>query len=203
MTQNRGRAVAAVVGAAFAVSGCFVESTNLPDAPQFLDDRLVGAWQGVFAETNRRVDFYLHFQQLKGQNALRVIWVDNSSSDVDSSCAVYELTTLRVGNKHVFAARGLQAGQETEEHEKSGSYVLGFYEVKGSEAVFYLLERDKIKALISRGVVKAVEPPDRYDFVTLTGSPTELARFLTSPDAESARTTSVLTVRRLAARPDN
>ena len=50
----------------------------------------------------------------------------------------FELTTLRVGNKHVFAARGLQAGQETEEHEKSGSYVLGFYEVKGSEAVFYL-----------------------------------------------------------------
>jgi hypothetical protein len=62
MTQNRARAVAAVVGAAFAMSGCFVESTNLPDASQFLDDRLVGAWQGVFAETNRPVDVYLHFQ---------------------------------------------------------------------------------------------------------------------------------------------
>ena len=62
MTKNRTRAVAAVVGAAFAMSGCFVESTNLPEAPQFLDDRLVGAWQGVEAETNEPVDVYLHFQ---------------------------------------------------------------------------------------------------------------------------------------------
>jgi hypothetical protein len=200
MTQNRTRAVAAVVGAAFAMSGCYVESTNLPDAPQFLDDRLVGTWQGV--DDNKPVDVYVHFQQLEGQNALRVIWVDNSRSDADDGFAVYELTTMRVGNKHVFAATGLQAGQEAEEHGKSGCYVLGFYEVKGSEAAFYLLERDKIEAPISRGVVKAVEPPNRYDFVSLTGSPTELAGFLASPDAEGARTTDVLRVRRLAARPD-
>jgi hypothetical protein len=133
---------------------------------------------------------------------LRVIWVDNSRSGADGGLDVYELTTMRVSNKHVFAARGSRPGQETEEHEKSGSYVLGFYEVKGSEAVFYLLERDKIKALISRGVVKAVEPPDRYDFVTLTGSPTELARFLASPDAESTRTMHAVRIGRLAARPD-
>jgi hypothetical protein len=133
---------------------------------------------------------------------LRVIWVDNSRSDADDSFVVYELTTMRVGNKHMFAAMALQAWHEAEEHRKSGCYVLGFYEVRGSEAAFYLLERDKIEALISRGVVKAVEPRDRYDFVPLTGSPTELARFLASPDTESARTTNVLTVRRLAARPD-
>jgi hypothetical protein len=125
------------------MSGCFVESTNLPEAPQFLDDRLVGAWQGVEAETNEPVDVYLHFQQLKGQNALRVVWVDNSRSGADGGLDVYELTTMRVGNKHVVAARGSRPGQETEEHEKSGSYVLGFYEVKGSEAVFYLLEETR------------------------------------------------------------
>jgi hypothetical protein len=176
-------------------------STNLPDAPQFLDDRLVGAWQGVEAETNEPVDVYLHFQQLKSQNALRVIWVDNSRSDADGGLNVYKLTTMRVGNKHMFAATAFQAGHEAEEHRKSGCYVLGFYEVKDSEAAFYLLDRDKIEALISRGVVKAVEPPDSSDFVTLTGS-TELARFLASPDAENTRTTNVLTVRRLAARPD-
>jgi len=61
MTQNRGRAVAAVVGAAFAVSGCFVESTNLPDAPQFLDDRLVGAWQGVFCRDQQARRFLSPF----------------------------------------------------------------------------------------------------------------------------------------------
>jgi hypothetical protein len=143
MAQNRTRAVAAVVFTAFAMFGCYVDSKNLPDAPQFLDDRLVGAWQGVDAETNRPVDFYVHFQQLKGQNALRVIGVDNTSSDVDNGFAVYQLTTLRVGNKHVFAAIGLQAGQETEEHGKSGSCVLGFYEVKGSEAFFYLLKETR------------------------------------------------------------
>ena len=74
--------------------------------------------------------------------------------------------------------------------------------MKDSEAAFYLLERDKIKALISSGVRKAVEPPDSSDFVTLTGSPTELARFLASPDAESTRTMHAVRIGRLAARPD-
>ena len=110
---------------------------------------------------------------------LRLVWVE------DRSYQVYELTTMHIGAKDVFAAK-LIGPQEAKDKDIPNGYFVGFYEVKGDSAVFHLLDAEKVGALIERGVVKGTKPPGKYDFATLTGSPTELARFLGSPEAAAA-----------------
>jgi len=193
MAFRRACSVVAAVFAALVLSGCFVVSKNLPAGTGPInDDRLVGAWQGIDSDSGEPDDVYLHFQKPEEDKPLRLIWIE------DRNYQVYELATMRIGNKNVFAATLLTPLEKSRDEIPAGRF-LGFYEVNGNgtEVVFHLLDSQKVGELIGRGVVKGIKPPGKYDFATLTGSPAELARFLASPEADAARSDEPARLRRL------
>ena len=71
--------------------------------------------------------------------------------------------------------------------EMPDGYFLGFYAFNGAdEMTFTPLDADKVNDMIKAGKVKGVGAKRKYDFVTLTGSPAEIAAFLGSPEAQEA-----------------
>ena len=191
MTKERAGAVAAVVCAMAVLPGCYVTSVNLPDAPQFVDERLVGAWLLVETDT---LKCCFHFQRLKERSALRLVTIDDKSSQI------FEFTTMRVGDRQLFAASmDLNDWSSSETNGQSRQYHLGHYVVNDGEAVLYLLDAKKVKELVSRGVLTGTVDSDGA--VTLTGSPADLTRFLASPEADSESSADSLRLRRFAASP--
>lgn len=194
MTLRRALTALAAISAALILSGCFVIATNLPAGTPVDNDRLVGTWQGWDATDNKPADAFLHFQKDDESKSLRLIWVE------DKGYQVYDVTTLRVGAKNVFAAMIVEPKAKAKEDGIPLGYHLGFYEMSadGNEVTFWLLEAEKIGELISKGKVKGKKPPGKYDFATLTGSPDELARFLASPEADAARIKDPAKIKRIS-----
>ena len=194
MTPRRALSALAAICAAFILSGCFVISTNLPAGTRVDDEKLVGTWQAWDAGDKKPADAFLHFQKDEEHKSLRLIWVE------DKGYQVYDVTTLRIGNKNVFAAMIVEPKVKAKEDGIPLGYHLGFYEMSAdaSEITFWLLDAEKVADLISKGVVKGKKPPGKYDFATLTGSPDELARFLASPQADAARIKDPAKIRRIS-----
>jgi len=191
MIFRRACSVAAIFCAALILSGCYVISNNVPaGSGPINDDRLVGTWQGLDSDDGEPDDVYLHFQKPEPDKPLRIVWVE------DKEYQIYELSTMAIGRKNAFAAK-LIGPKEAKDKDMPDGYFLGFYEFKGNEAVFRLLDSQKVGELIGRGVVKGIKPPGKYDFATLTGSPDELARFLASPEAAAALVEEPARLRRL------
>ena len=181
MTIQRAFSVLVALCAALLVSGCFVVSKHLPAGTGVInDDRLVGNWRGFDTGSGKEEDAYLHFQKPDPDKPLRLVWVE------DSKYLVYEVVTTHIGSKDVFAAK-LIAPQQAKKERTPHGYFVGFYEVTGNEVVFHLLDAEKISALITQGKLKGTPGKKKYDFATLSGSPVELARFLSSPEAWTAR----------------
>jgi hypothetical protein len=191
MTFRRACAVVAAIAAALVLSACFTVSKNAPTGTGPInDERLVGAWRGVDADDGKEADAFLHFQKPDDEKPLRLVWVE------DRSYQVYDVTTMVIGGKNVFAAKLLTPLEKTD--EIPDGFYLGFYEFKSpGEARFWLLDAEKVGKLIESGKVKGVRPPGKYDMATLTGSPAELARFLASADAQAARIDEPAAIRRL------
>lgn len=183
MTIRRVFALCATICATLLLTGCFVVSKNLPAGKAVNDERLVGAWMGVEDGGGTPGDAaYLHFQfQDDATKPLRLVWVEGKNYQI------YEFITLGVGNKNVFAATLLAPLKTKKDKNTPAGYYLGFYELNDNDAVFHLLDAEKVGELIGRGKLKGIKPPGKYDFATLTGSPSELARFLGSPEADAAR----------------
>lgn len=171
---------AAVACAALLLSGCFVISKNLPAGTQIgADERLVGAWRGFDNDEKKNADAFLHFLAPDKGAPMKLVWVE------DRNYQVYEVQTMRIGQKNVFAAKIVTPMAEMRGEIPDG-YFVGFYDVKGDDISFNLLDAEKVGALIQSGKVKGIKPPGKYDFATLTGSPTDLARFLASPEASAS-----------------
>jgi hypothetical protein len=183
MTIQRACAFVAVAVVALALSGCFVVSKNLPAGMSAaIDPRLVGTWQGFDAESKEPDEAYLHFQEPHDGAPLRLVWVE------DRNYQVYDVMTMRVGTRNVFAAKLLAPPEALQDGEIPQGFYLGFYDVapNGMDLSFSLFDAEKIGELIKKGALKGTAPPKKYDMATLTGSPAELARFLASPDAQAA-----------------
>lgn len=179
-------AVAAVV-----LSGCFVVSTNMPAGNSAPDERLIGSWRGLDADGNEPADAFLHFQRQGPDVPLRLVWVE------DTNYVIYEVTTIKIGAKNVFAAKIVGPAEAMKDETPKGHY-LGFYAFKTpDEIVFNLLDAEKVGELIAKGRLKGTRKPGKYEIATLTGSPDELARFLASADADAARTSDPPHIRRL------
>jgi hypothetical protein len=142
----------------------------------------------VDSDNGNDSNVYIHFQKPDPAKPLRVVWVEGKDFQV------YEMTTMRIGNRDIFASRTL-ISDEKEEMPKG--YFLGFYEVKGNEASFWLLDAEKIGTLIAANKVRGVKGTGKYDMAQLTGSPAELSRFLASADAQAAAVTPPARLRRL------
>lgn len=194
MTIQRVLSVLAVLCATALLTGCFVVSKNLPAGKAINDERLVGAWIGV--EDDGRIPSntaFLHFQnQDDPAKPLRLVWVDGKDYQV------YEVVTLLVGNRRVFAATLVGPNEAKKDKDMPRGYFLGFYEVNGDKAVFHMLDSDRVGEMIKRGEVKGFRPPGKYESATLTGTPAELAQFLTSPAADAARVKEPAYLRRLS-----
>lgn len=193
---RRAFAIVAAVAAALVLSGCFVVSKNLPGGREVRDDRLVGTWRGVEGDDNRDSGAFLHFQKVDERRPLQLVWVE------DKGYQVYEVHTMAYGAKQVFAAKLIAPPQSAKEMP-TDAYFIGFYEFKSAgELSFTLLDNEKIGELIKKGKLKGVPPKGKYDMTTLTSSPSELAAFLASRDADAARTPDPARLRRVTA-PQN
>lgn len=195
MTFRHACSVVAAVVVAFALSGCFVVSKNLPaGAGAAVDERLVGAWRGVDADGGEEHDAFLHFLKPEpNKGPLRLVWVE------DQKFQLYDVHTMKIGAKNAFAARLLTPPEDSGDEIPAG-YFLGFYDVSGNEIVFRMLDAEKVGELIAKGRVKGTRPPGKYEIATLTGSPAELAAFLASPAAEGALVNDPAHMRRLTPR---
>ena len=182
--------LALVATAAFALSGCFVTSQNLPagfgDAG---DPRLAGTWRGIDGHDGKDVDTYAHVLQHAGK-PMSLVWVENKDH------RDYELRTAVIGNRNVFAAKVL-GPQEALTDDRSPGWILGFYEYDGPSGIkLWLLSSSAIEELIKKGLVKGTSSGP-LGTATLSGSPEEVAAFLASPEAYGARMREAAKLRRL------
>jgi hypothetical protein len=180
--------------AAFVLTGCLVTSKTLPAGSSIIDDRLVGTWRGV-NDDGKDSDAFLHFMKQAPDKPLRLLWVD------DGDYQVYDVTTLVVGKRYVFAAVAAGSAENPPEPvtDDSAGYILGFYEVRDSEASFSLLDSKKVSELISKGVVKGTPSTSASGNAALDGTPEELAKFLASDQGYGARWEEPAKMRRLTA----
>lgn len=179
-----------VLGAALFLGGCFVTATNMPAGRGPINDEaLVGDWQGLESDSGKPEGVFLHFQKPDPAKPLRLVYVEGKD------LVVYEMSTTRVGNRNVFYATVMQP-EEAVKESKGGSY-LGYYETTGTTATFWLLDAEKVSALIRQGKVRGTPGPAKYDIAKLTGSPAELAAFLASPDGWASRMEDPARLRRI------
>jgi hypothetical protein len=164
-----------LAAATLLLGGCYVATKNLPAGAEFIDTQLVGAWEALNEDGKPSGDAtFLHF--LKGDEGkpLTVVMVD------DHSANTYEMRSIKLGKRQVFALKPLTS--TTHEPQSETNYILGFYEVKGPDLSFNLLDAKKLKALVEANKVKGVAEKSDYGKVTLTGSPQEVADFLANAD---------------------
>ena len=189
-------AFAAVLIAAVTLSGCFVASQNLPAGTGIAGDlRLVGTWRGFDAKDNKESDAFLHFLKPDRDEPIRLVWVE------DRNYQLYEVRTVGIGKRNVFAAKLIGPTEAMKEGAPQG-WILGFYDFQAADkATFELLDSEKVGELIAKGKLKGSRKPGKYEMAMLTGSPAELAAFLASPDAQAARTKEPATIRRISRAP--
>ncbi|MEQ1755171.1 MAG: hypothetical protein ABL973_13680 [Micropepsaceae bacterium] len=172
------------------LSGCFVTSRQIPAGQGPInDDAIVGDWRGVDADNGKEESVFVHIQKPDAAKPLRVVFVEEKDYNI------YELTTTQTGAHKVFSAKVL--GPEKAVQESKGGSFLGYYEVKGNEARFWLLDANKVTTLIKAGKVKGNPGKSKYDFAELTGNPAELASFLASDDGWNARADDPAILRRI------
>jgi hypothetical protein len=192
MTLQRACSFVLVVLTAVVLSGCFVVSKNLPKGEgPIADERLIGAWRGFDKDDQKDAEAFLHFLKPDRGEPLKLVWVE------DRNYQVYEVRTMVIAGKNVFAAKLLTPLLDAKRDEMPDGYYLGYYEMNGDEVSFNLLEAEKIGELIKAGKVKGTAPLKKYDFATLTGSPAELAAFLASPEAQAAAAEDPAIIHRL------
>ncbi len=188
-------ALASLLVATLALSGCFVVATNVPAGTGPINDpRLQGTWRGVDANGGGDSNTFLTFQRIDEQKPLRLVWVEGNDLQI------YDLITRRVGQRDVFAAMMTGPADQLAKMkpDEPRGYFLGFYEVSANKVAFHLLDSKKIGELIAKGKLKGTAPKGQYDMATLNGSPAELSAFLASPDARAAQAKEPAILRRIS-----
>jgi hypothetical protein len=181
-----------VLATSLLLSGCFVTSKQMPAGTGPInDDAIVGDWRGLDSDTGKEEQLFIHIQKHDPAQPLRVIFVE------DKKYEIYDLRTTQVGNRHVFSAKILEPAEAVK--ESHGGSFLGYYEAKGDEVDFYLLDAKKVSDLIRQHKVRGNAGKDTFDFAELTGSPAELAAFFASNDGWNARVDNAARLRRLPA----
>ena len=188
---RRAFAVVTVALAALALAGCFVVAENIPAGQAGIDNRLVGTWRGLEDEDKKETAAFLSFQKYDDGKPLRLVWVE------DRNYQVYDVTTMRIAGRNVFAAKLIAPDEALKEKDMAIGYFIGFYDVKGDRLQFAPLDSEKVGELIKRGKLKGSRGPGKWEMATLTGSPQELAAFLASPDALAAQIEEPAVLRRL------
>jgi hypothetical protein len=165
-----------VLAAAVFLSGCYVATKNLPAGNgQIADERLIGAWQALDEDGKPSNDAtFLHFLKPADGKPLLMVLVDDHSS------TTYEMHTIAIGNKQMFAIKPLNSTSGDDKPETN--YILGYYDVKGADVFFNLLDPKKLKTIVAAGKLKGIAEEKDYGKVTLTGSPQELTAFFASTD---------------------
>lgn len=188
---RRAFAAVTVALAALALAGCFVVTTNIPAGQAIFDIRLIGTWRGLDDEGTKETGAFLSFQRIDDGPRLRLVWVE------DRNYQVYDVVTLRIANRNVFAATLTGPAEALKEKDMTAGHFIGFYDLKGDRLQFAPLDSEKIGKLIQQGKLKGSRGPGKWEMATLTGSPDELARFLASPDALAAQIQEPAMLRRL------
>ena len=164
--------VIAVLGALL-LAGCYVTTEKLPASTgPVVDPQLIGTWQAL-SEDGKPEGTYLHFIKTDEAKPLTFAMVD------DHSWTAYELTSLHVGTRQMFALKQTAVPpKETAER----NYIIGFYEVKGDDLSIHLLDTDKLKALVNAHKIKGTVEAGASGKIELSASPAELAAFFTTTD---------------------
>ena len=185
-----------VIAAAFALTGCFVASTNLPaGSGPVADQRLAGSWQGIDDGDHNPTtdDVTLTFQMTSNARPLRLTWNEGNKR------LFYDVYTLKFGAHIGFAAKLTGPAEAQKEDETKGAYFLGYYEFtpSGDGLMFHLLDKKKVLGLIASGKLKGSAGKSEYAMAILDGSASEVGRFLASPEGYAARSEDAALLRRL------
>ena len=153
------------------------------------DDSIVGSWRGLDDDSRAEESVFIHIQKPSAEKPLRVVFVEGKDLQI------YEMHTTKVGSHNVFAAKATDEGDKAE--DIGDGYLIGYYEIKGRDLFFYLLDADKVRGLIKAGKLKGNPGDGKFSLAQLTGSPTEVAAFLASQDGWLARVDEPARLRRL------
>jgi len=168
-----------VVAAAIFLSGCYVATQKLPAGDTAIDQQLIGAWQALNSDGSPSNDAaFLHFAKIGDDKPLIMVFVD------DSSTTTYEMQSIRLGDRTMFALKILTSSQKGAPNEEP-NYILGFYSVKGDELTFNLIGAKQLKPFVDSGKIKGIAENKEFGKVTLTASPKELADFFAKTDMKS------------------
>lgn len=180
------------LGATLLLSGCFVTSRQLPAGQGPInDDAIVGDWRSYDADDRKDEDVFIHIQKPDPAKPLRIVFIEAKEYNI------YEMVTTQTGAHKVFSARVLEPKKAVD--ESHGGSFLGYYEAKGNELRFWLLDADKVSALIKAGKVRGNPGKAKYDFAELTANPVELGRFLASDEGWNARVSEPTLLHRISA----
>ena len=188
---RRAASLALAVIAALTLTGCFVVAKNIPAGQAQIDTRLIGTWRGLDDDGRKETEAFLSFQKYDDKRPLRLVWVE------DKGYQIYDVITMRIANRNVFAATLTGPAEALKEKDMSAGHFIGFYDVAGDRLQFSLLDSEKIGKLIEQGKLKGLRKPGKWEMATLTGSPQELAAFLASADALAAQMDEPAKLRRL------
>jgi hypothetical protein len=177
-------AVVATAVAALVLFGCSLESVSppAPNGPAF-DDRLLGTWYGIDERGKPRANAFLHFIKLKdGGGPMHMLLTETGDY------GVFELHTAQLPGKRAFAMRKLHppADPEGTRSAEYTKFTLGVYDIRGNALVIRLYAPEKLRAAIDAKSVKGTIETGNFASATLTGSPEEVTRFLSSPEADAA-----------------
>lgn len=185
-----------VVAAAVFLSGCYVATQKLPAGDDAIDQQLIGAWRALDSDGKPTNDAaFLHFVKPQDAESLVMVFAD------DSTTTTYEMHSIKVGKRMMFALKILSSTQKGADAEEP-NYILGYYDVKGEELSFNLMGAKQLKPFVDAGKIKGVAEKKEFGKVTLTASPQELAAFFASTDQAALIGTDPPSRARRVAKPE-
>jgi hypothetical protein len=189
----------AMLAAAVLLSGCYIYALAPPASEDAaVDHRLSGAWY-VLDKQGEPNGVLLHFVLSRVGGPMRMVSTD------DGEYGVFELYSVPVGDKQVFAMRklsGAAAGSAIIAGADNTKFLLGTYRIKNDDTLFvHLYDSKKVGAAIAAGTIRGKVAAGAAPPVTLTGTPQDLLRTLATTEMQAAINSEAFPIARRAGPP--
>jgi hypothetical protein len=176
---RRARALAAIMLAAVALSGCFVTSVNRVDGTGVdADPAMIGTWRGLDDDGKVDKSVFLHVIAHKTGEGLGLALIDKDSF------MILDGTTVQAGpHRYLNATFKDMPGTSNEDRALMGLHIIR-YEVRAKKLSLWLLDTREVTEAVESGAIKGqIEGSGMSKSVRLTASSEELTAFFSKPDA--------------------
>jgi hypothetical protein len=175
--------LAIAAGATLLLAACLPVSTKAPvgSTVGFANDpALNGTWLG--RSKDDPTISYFHFLP-KEDKTITMIGVTPLQKDQKASWATYTMQTATLGRNHYMNVHEwLDDGKLVDPAERSVNVAV-YYTIEGDTLKAYILDEDKIKAMIAAHKIKGTVDSGKDGDVHITEDPAKLDAMLAGPDA--------------------